>query len=221
MDRTKQRALVQGLIPGRHALVYGAVLLALGLLALILHTNLLTTLLALFGFLAYVVLYGYYKRRSPLGTVVGSISGAIPPVVGYCAVTGRFDLGAAILFLILVFWQMPHFYAIAMYRLQDYRAAGIPVLPIKKGYRETKVQILIYILAFIPVTLALTAFGYTGYTYLAVATLLGTGWLALGLTGLHTAHDQANQIWARKMFFFSLIVITVLSIMMSIDVTLP
>src|SRR6202040_4019316 len=117
----------------------------------------------------YVVLYSFWKYRSSLATLVGSIAGAVPPVVGYCSVSNRFDTGAVLFFLILVLWQMPHFFSIAMYRLQDYSAAAIPVLPIKKGNHRTKVHMVFYILGFIMVAILLTVFGYTGYSYLIVA----------------------------------------------------
>ncbi|MDB5161151.1 MAG: Protoheme farnesyltransferase [Candidatus Saccharibacteria bacterium] len=214
MARTKKRALTAGTVSGSSALVYASVLVLLGLGLLVAYANLLTAFIALFGFFAYVIIYGAAKRRSVHGTVVGSISGAVPPVVGYCAVTGRLDAGALILFLILVCWQMPHFYAIAMYRHDDYAAAKIPVLPVSKGMGAAKVQIMAYIAAFIIAAAALTAFDYTGYIYLTVVLLLGFAWLWFGGTGFKTDDDKQ---WGRKMFLYSLIVITLLSITIIID----
>ncbi len=167
MERTKNRALVTGAISVRGAIVFGAILGLLGLATLGLLTNTLTAEIALLGLFFYVVLYSLAKRRSVYGTIVGSISGAVPPVVGYCAVTGRFDLGALILFLILVFWQMPHFYAIAIFRQQDYTAAGLPVLPVVKGLRTTKIHILFYILAFTIAAAALYIFKFAGIAVLS------------------------------------------------------
>lgn len=218
MARTKKRALVSGAISGRNALIYASLLGLAGVAFLALYTNLLTLVIALLGFFFYVVVYGFFKRRSVYGTIVGSISGATPPVVGYCAVTNRLDSGALILFLILVFWQMPHFYAIAMYRVKDYKAAGIPVLPIKKGSFITKIQVLLYICAFIIAAQLLALLGYTSYTYFIVATVLGFFWLWLGVNGFKTTDDKR---WGRKMFFVSLVVITALSIMISLDAWLP
>ena len=218
MSRTKRRALVTQSISVRSAIIYAVILGLIGSTVLALYTNLLTLGLALFGFFAYVVMYGIGKRRSVHGTVVGSISGALPPVVGYTAVTGRLDAGALILFLILVLWQMPHFYAIAIYRLDDYAAANIPVLPLAHGLRATKIQILVYIVAFILAAWSLSLFGYAGITYLVVSLALGAAWLALGLRGFNNANDND---WARKMFRFSLVVITGLCVMVSLNSLLP
>jgi protoheme IX farnesyltransferase len=218
MERTKKRALVNGSISATGALVYASVLGAGGFLVLAWYTNLLTVVLGLLGLFFYVVVYGVGKRRGVYGTVIGSISGALPPVAGYTAVSGRLDAGAAILFLILVCWQMPHFYAIALYRLKDYAAAGLPVLPVVKGPRTTKIQIMAYIITFTVAAVALTAFGYAGFTYLAVVILLGAGWLGLGARGFRAGDDQR---WARKMFLFSLAVIMILSLTISLNAWLP
>ncbi len=204
MERTKNRALAKGLISGRRALIYATILGAFGVLILGRYTNLLTLSLALFGLFAYVVIYGYWKRKSIYGTVIGSISGAIPPVVGYGAVTGRLDHAAAILFVALVLWQMPHFYAIALYRLADYTKANIPVLPIKKGAFITKLNILFYIIGFILFTPILTVLKYTGYPYSLVISILGLFWLLLSLKGFSAKDDR---LWAKQMFKFSLVVI--------------
>jgi protoheme IX farnesyltransferase len=218
MARTKNRVSVQGLVSTRSMVAYGVLLLVFGLLILASLTNPLTASVALIGFLAYVPLYGFYKRRSVHGTLIGSISGAIPPVVGYCAVTWRLDLAALLLFAALVFWQMPHFYAIAMYRQEEYAAANIPVLPIKKGLPATKLQILIYILAFTLTCSLFTFFHYTGYSFLIVMLLLSLIWLRMSILGFSTTE---NPIWARKVFLFSLIIITAFSVMLSIAVILP
>jgi protoheme IX farnesyltransferase len=113
---------------------------------------------------------------------------------------------------------MPHFYAIAIYRLNDYKEAGLPVLPIKKGIYRTKVQMLLYLLAFIAAIVSLTALGYTGVVYLAVMLALSLYWLWRGLQGFSTSNDAK---WARNMFLFSLIIILVFSLMISVDSLLP
>jgi protoheme IX farnesyltransferase len=218
MKRTKGRALVSGAISGRDALIFATALVMVGSLLLGLYVNHLTLGIGLFGFFAYVVLYGVGKRRTVHGTVIGSISGAVPLVAGYCAVTNRLDLGALLLFAVMVFWQMPHFYAIAVYRMKDYAAASIPVLPIVKGLHQTKVQMLLYIIGFIIATSLLTVFGYTGYTYLVVMVLVGLWWLRLSLRGFKTSNDDR---WARRLFGFSLIVVLTFSAMISLDVVLP
>jgi protoheme IX farnesyltransferase len=218
MARTNRRALVLGLISVRAAIGFAVVLLALGAVILGVFTNLLTLVLALFGFFAYVVLYGIWKRRSVLGTVVGSISGAVPPVIGYAAVTGRLDIVAGLLFLILVLWQMPHFYAIAINRLGDYAAANIPVLPSQQGIRQTKIQMVVYIVAFIAAASSLWFLGYVGISYLAVTLTLGLAWLALSLRGLMATN---KPLWAGQMFQVSLAVIAGWCVMISLSAYLP
>jgi protoheme IX farnesyltransferase len=215
MERTKYRALVTGAISGKKALFFAAILGFTGLLILALGTNLLTAMVALIGFFIYVVLYAILKCRSIHGTLVGSLAGGIPPVVGYCAVSGRFDLAAFLLFTILVLWQMPHFFSIAVYRFQDYSAASIPVLPVKKGPRAAKIQMHFYIMAFLLAALSLTVFQFTGYANFLTATALGLMWLALCYQGINSKDDT---IWAKKMFRFSLVVICVLFIALSLDV---
>jgi protoheme IX farnesyltransferase len=217
MARTKKRALALGSISGRNALIYATVLGVLGVVSLALYVNWLTVLIGLIAFFVYVVLYGISKRRSVHGTVVGSIAGAAPVVAGYCAVSDHFNGAALILFLILVTWQMPHFYAIAMYRIKDYAAAKIPVLPIKSGMRATKIQMLVYIVAFILANISLSLFGTTKVIYLIVMTILGLAWLWLGIQGFKSDDTK----WARKMFFFSLIIILTLSVMLSVGAILP
>ena len=212
MERTQKRALVTGKITGPQALSYAAVLGLLGGLVLIRYTNWLTFAIGAAAFVDYVVLYGVAKRRSVHGTIVGSIAGAAPIVAGYTAVTGRLDAAAVILFIILVVWQMPHFYAIAIYRLKDYRAAGLPVLPAAHGIRATKLQIIIYIVAFIAATEALTLYSYTGYIYAVGMAVIGLVWLGKGVAGF-SARDDTK--WARRVFFFSLVTLLGFSVLVS------
>nr|WP_238578990.1 heme o synthase [Neochlamydia sp. EPS4] len=214
MARTKNRALVRGLVSEKSALIYGTLLGLLGMGVLALYANFLTAMIALAGFLFYVVVYGLWKYRSSYGTVIGSLAGGVPPVVGYCAVSNQLDLGAFLLFTIMVLWQMPHFFAITLYRLEDYAAASIPVLPLEKGIYTTKIQMWLYIMAFIVATVMLTFMGYTGYAYLTVAVLMGLMWYVLCLKGFKSDNDKQ---WARQMFLFSIVVIMVECFMMAID----
>lgn len=213
MERTKHRPLVTGSISLYRALVFA---LALGVLGtwILSFANILALSIALFGFLVYVLLYSFSKYYSIHGTLIGSLAGAVPPVVGYCAVTGKMDLGAWILFAILTIWQMPHFYAIAIFRQKDYAKASIPVLPLVKGIYVTKIHMLLFTILFVCVSPLLTAFGYTGYIYLILSLVLSLWWLKLSIQGF----SAKNEIqWARKMFGLSLLVITLLSIAMMID----
>ncbi len=213
MARTKNRGFAKGSVSPLKGLSLAFLLGISGLVILYLFTNLLATLVALSGFLIYVVVYSYVKYYSDFATLVGSISGAVPPVVGYCAVSNTLDLGAILLFSILVLWQMPHFYSIAIYRYDEYLAASIPVLPITKGAQATKIQMVAYIIAFMGATALLTILGYTGFTYLAVAMVLGGSWLAFSFKGFKAKDDKK---WARKMFAISLFAIIGFSAMLFI-----
>ena len=218
MARTRRRALVTGAIKGWQALVFAVVLGVVGFTALALWTNQLTVLLGMIASFVYIVLYGISKRRSVHGTLVGSIAGALPPVAGYVAVTNQLDMGALLLFVILTAWQMPHFYAIAMSRLGDYTSAHLPVLPVKNGTEVTKRYIVGYILVFIAATLLLSVYSYTGAVYAIVMTLAGFAWLRLAYGGWTASDDGA---WARRVFGYSLLILLLFSLMISVAVYLP
>ncbi len=218
MDRTKNRSLVTGDISDKNALIFGTILGSVGIIILAAFTNLLTACLGLLGLLFYVVIYGYYKRKSVYGTLVGSISGAIPPVAGYTAVTGNLDLGALLLFIILACWQMPHFYAIAIYRRNDYKAASIPVLSVVSGVEMTKKHIVGYIVGFIFAIIALYVFNYAGISYLLIMLCAGIWWLYVGAKG---AKAVDSMKWAHSVFGVSLVVLLVFSVMISLNSILP
>jgi len=216
MQRTRERVLVTGQISLLAALTHGILLGVVGFGLLWWFTTPVATALAAFGFIIYVGFYSLWlKRTSVYGTLVGSLSGAMPPVVGYCAVTGQFDTGAALLLLIFCLWQMPHSYAIAIFRFDDYSAAGIPVLPVKEGIKVAKQHIVWYIVAFAAAALMLSLSGFAGYGYLVIALLVSIWWLLIALSGYKQEVD--DRLWARKLFGFSIIAITALSLMMSID----
>ncbi len=215
MERTRHRVLVKGLVSPTVAVGYGIVLGLAGFIVLYQLANPLTVWVAFIGWFVYVILYSLFlKRNSTHGTVVGAVSGAVPPVAGYVAVTNRLDVGAALLFLILFFWQMPHFYAIAIYRLSDYKAASIPVLPLAKDIPHTKKVVFYYALAFAVAAILPSVFHYTGVVYLVVAIGLGLAWLYVGWQGIRAKVE--DHIWAKKMFLFSIFIITLLSMMMAV-----
>jgi len=219
MIRTRNRALAQGLISLKNAVSYAMILGISGMALLWVATNPLAVVIVLGGLVIYVGVYSLYlKRNSIYSSLIGSLAGATPPLAGYCAVTSRLDLGAVILFSIFSLWQMPHCYAIAVFRFDDYTAAAIPVLPVKQGIAAAKKHIVGYILAFMAATLMLTVGGYTGYSTFAVATVLGLAWLYMAWS-----HSKASgeRLWAKKLFIFSILTIFILSVMMSIDFTAP
>lgn len=218
MARTKKRALVVGEISVKRALLFGGVLGILGFAILWFATNTVTVLVGVVGFLDYLVLYAFSKRRSIFGTLVGSIAGAMPIVAGFTAVTGNFDQAAFILFLIMAAWQMPHFYAISLYRFDDYKAAGLPVWPVKKGAKSTKLQMLLFIMAFLAASLALSIYSYTGLIYTFVMSVVSLLWLWRGIEGFE-AKDTAR--WAKKLFGMSLLVLLVFCSVLSVGALLP
>jgi protoheme IX farnesyltransferase len=218
MERTKNRAIASGKISKRSAFIFGVILIFLGLFILHFHTNRSALLAALLGFVVYVFIYTPLKHKTVYATLIGAIAGATPPVVGYTAVTNNFDITAIILFIILVLWQMPHFYSIAIYRMKDYAAASIPVLPIKSGIKTTKIHILIYIIAFIVAAFSLRYYNITGDFYAGFTTVLGLTWLYYAIKGFKTPDDV---LWAKKMFKFSLIVLTSLSVLLALNNFLP
>ncbi|MFP3029084.1 MAG: heme o synthase [Arsenophonus sp.] len=219
MERTKNRPLVKGLIAPKFCLSYAIMLGIAGIAILYIATSALATLLAIIGFIIYVNIYSLYmKRKSVYAALIGSLSGAAPPVIGYCAISDQFDMGALILLLIFSLWQIPHSYAIAIFYFKEYQTANIPVLPVIKGILVTKIHIFLYILAFMVATIMLTISGYAGYKYLIVATVVSLWWLCMAISGFKNQND--DRLWAKKLFIFSIVVITSLSIMMSIDSTI-
>lgn len=215
MERTRNRALVKKSVSNKAAFIYAAVLGVFGFALLYFFTNLLAVAFAAFGFFVYVVLYSLYlKRHSIHQTLVGSLSGACPPVIGYCAVANQFDVGALILFILFCIWQMPHSFAIAIFRLNDYVSARIPVLPAKKGIYITKLQSAVYVLLFMLTGSLLYVFHYVGLIYLIIFAGLCAYWLYLAVSGFKAIDDR---VWARRFFLFSVILITVFSIVISID----
>ncbi|MCF6807829.1 heme o synthase [Thiotrichales bacterium 19S9-12] len=213
MERTKNRPTAKNLISRPFAITYGIILGILGLVLLYFQANPLTMLIALIGLVFYVGFYTLWlKRASIYGTIIGGIAGAIPPVVGFTAATNELNLGALSVFLILFLWQIPHSFAIAIYRLDDYKNAKIPVLPVIRGISYTKTNMLVYILAFTFAAIMPSILGYTGIIYFLGALILSGWWFILGLKGIKSSDN--DRLWARKMFLFSIIVITLLSVMM-------
>jgi protoheme IX farnesyltransferase len=219
MARTRNRVLARGLMSPKAAVLFASLLLAGGVTLLRAATNTLALAIVMTGLVVYVGVYtSCLKRKSVYGTLIGSLAGVAPPVAGYCAVTGRFDTGALILLLIFGLWQIPHAYAIAIFRFEDYAAAALPTLPVRRGMAAARRQILGYILAFTTAAVLLTFSGYTGYSYLVVVAALGISWLYTAWSG-YRAPDERR--WARKVFALSILNIFALSVMMSIDFATP
>ncbi|TFB23333.1 protoheme IX farnesyltransferase [Filobacillus milosensis] len=198
MARTKKRPTITGTIPLNLILLMGIVFTAAGLLLLYLTTP----VAALFGFMGwfvYVVLYTIWsKRKYTINTVVGSFSGAAPPLIGWAAVDPALHPAAFVLFLVMFIWQTPHFLALAIRKREEYRQAGIPMLPVVYGNNITKRQILVYTICLLPLPFY---FFSLGTIFVVFATLLNVGWLAIAFYGFKMKDDDR---WAKWMFIYSL-----------------
>ncbi|MGX9520224.1 protoheme IX farnesyltransferase [Vibrio mediterranei] len=206
MERTKHRDLVQGYVNMDVAFVYALFLLLVGTALLYQMTNPLSAVVVLIGYVFYVFFYTmWYKRHSVYGTLIGSISGAVPPLVGYLAVTNYLSVESVLLFLLFCLWQMPHSYAIAIFRMEDYRQAGIPVLPVKEGLNKANQHIRHYVLAFCAVATALFFVGEANYEYLIVVGAMSAFWARVTFRDM----NSSNYIdWSKAVFKVSLLVVT-------------
>lgn len=216
MERTKNRPLPDGRLAPRVAWRLGAALGIAGVTILALFASPVASLLALTGLFIYVWVYtAWLKRTSTLNTVIGGISGAIPPMIGWSAVTGTLDHPAVwVLFVLMFLWQPPHFLALSMLRADDYRAAGFVMLPVVAGFAATKRQILQYVAAMIPASFFLYGFGVVGKLYFIGAALLGLAYLVMSLRGFHV-HDDLR--WAKQMFAFSLVYLNAILALIFVD----
>jgi heme o synthase len=207
MHRTRTRPLPTGRVSRAEAVSWGLGSIAAGLGALVRGTNLLTAGLSLFVILLYVLVYTPLKVRTPLNTVVGAVCGAVPPMMGWTAATGRLDVGAWVLGGILFFWQMPHFLALAWLYRADYARGGFRMLPAvdRQGTLTGRISFL-YAAALLPLSASLVASGGSGRLYLVVSQILGIGFAALGWHFLRTRTDRA----ARALFLASIVYLPVL-----------
>lgn len=215
MARTQNRALPQGRLRPSFVLGYAIALGILGLGDLFILVNPLCGWLGLLGFFVYVVVYTLWlKRHSTWSTSVGGISGAMPPVIGYCSVTGEVDAGAWILFALLFLWQPPHFWSLAIRRVEEYRAAGYPVLPVVKGVLRTKIQMVPYIVLLLVASILLYTEGYVGIVFLILSIVILAGWVLHALSGFR---EKNTEKWAKTDFLFSVNYLMVMFIAMILD----
>lgn len=201
MSRTRKRPLPSGRLSADVALRFSALLSITSVVLLAIATNLLTAALAAFAIVSYVFVYTPLKRRTPLALVIGAVPGAVPPLLGWTAVTNALDPGGLVLFGILLVWQIPHFIAISLYRKREYARAGIRVVPVVRGDAVAKIQAVGWALLLVPLSLMLATLGVAGSIYLWGATVLGMGFVAWAFTGLDNA---AGARWARGYFLASL-----------------
>jgi protoheme IX farnesyltransferase len=219
MGRTAARPIPAGRLAPGEALAFGLTLgigsvVVLGLLVNATAAALLAATIAFYVFV-YTV---WLKRATPQNIVIGGAAGALPPIIGWAAVTGGFAVEPTLLFLIIFFWTPPHFWALALYRKEDYARAGIPMLPVVAGDRETRRQILLYTLVLAPLGAAPWLLGYAGPVYGVVASLAGAAMIALALRVRAEHGATANKhVASKQLFGFSILYLFLLFAMLLVD----
>jgi protoheme IX farnesyltransferase len=216
MDRTRERPLPRGTVSPELALVFGAAVSCAALPLLFLGGNALTGILGFIALGSYVGVYTPMKRHSGAALFVGAVPGAIPPLMGWTAVTGRIEAPGLVLFAILFLWQIPHFLAIAIFRAADYARAGIKVLPGSISERATRLAIVGFSVVLVAATILLEPLRVAGLRYMLAATLLGAVLIGWGAAGFRRTADRG---WARSLFFFSIVYLTLLFVALAMDRT--
>jgi heme o synthase len=214
MARTKNRPLPSGRMAPRFALWFGVVLSALAVPVLAIGANPLTALLAVLANLLYVLAYTPLKRHSQYALHVGAIPGAIPPLLGWTAVTASIDAAGVVLFAVMFLWQIPHFVAIALFRREDYARAGLVVVPNVTGELASRHTIIRWIFALVAASLLVVPLGLAGKGYLIIATLLGAVFFIWGCYGLRAG---TGNKWARSLFGISMLYLVLLFAALAIN----
>ncbi|MDN4524415.1 heme o synthase [Fictibacillus fluitans] len=214
MERTKNRPITNGRIPKRNAILLSVAMIVIGELILGLFVNPIAALIGFIGFVFYGFVYTMSKRVTVVNTEIGCISGATPPIIGYTAVTGNFDLIALLLFVFMFAWQPPHFFALAMKRAEEYKSVNVPMLPNKVGFKQTKVHILIYTVFAVAASLLLYFFNVLGLWYLIVAGILGAVFLFRAIQSFKFKEKESELVWSGKMFKFSIMYLTLMFVTM-------
>jgi protoheme IX farnesyltransferase len=216
MSRTRSRPIPGGRVPAWHALAIGIALNAIAFAVLWTWANLLAASLALAGTLIYVFVYTMWlKRSTPQNIVIGGAAGAMPPLVGWAAVTGRLDLTALALFGVIFFWTPPHFWALAQVIKADYARARIPMLPVVAGEGSAKRQSVVYAVLTAGVSVVPFFTGFAGAIYLAGAIVLGLGLVTI------TVLDLRGRRWTRRLFTYSIVYVALLFALFAVSPFLP
>ncbi len=211
MSRTKKRPIPAGIVTGGEALGFGLVLSILSVMTLGLMANWVAGALLAFTIFFYAVVYTMWlKRATPQNIVIGGAAGAFPPMIGWACVTGGVSLESCVLFLIVFLWTPPHFWALALFKSDDYRAAGVPMMPNVAGEASTRRQMLAYTLLVAPVGVLPYFMGFAGMTYAAVSTVLGLGFIYYAWQVYRMADTDRVMLPAKAMFKFSLLYLTAL-----------
>ncbi|MGQ0673795.1 MAG: heme o synthase [Hyphomicrobium sp.] len=211
MQRTAARPIPRGLVTADEALGFGVFLSAASVVTLGLLVNWLSGALLAFTILFYVLIYTMWlKRWTPQNIVIGGAAGAFPPVIGWAAVTGTISIESIVLFLIIFMWTPPHFWALALYRNRDYERAGVPMLPVVAGPRETRKQILIYSVLLVASSLLPSAVGLGGIAYLVTAVVTGAVFLWLAWRVWQVTEGREADTVAKRLFLYSILYLFVL-----------
>ena len=213
MSRTRTRPLPAGRMDPNVALVFGLALVAIAVPLLTFGVNALTGLCGVVAFISYVMLYTPMKQRTTIATIVGSLPGAMPALMGWTAVTGRLDPGGLVIFGVLFFWQIPHFHAIALFRSKEYSRAGLKILPVESGVEVTRLAIVLYTAIQVQLSLLLYPLGVAGLWYTATAAILGGSYFIYAVVGLRNGDAK----WARQFFLFSIVYLPLLFTVMVFD----
>ena len=214
MRRTRNRPVPAGRISPRAALIYGIFLGVASFALLALTVNVLSAALALSGLLGYVLVYTLWlKRSTPQNIVIGGAAGAVPPLVAWAATTGRLSGSALYLFAIVFYWTPPHFWALSLLMSDEYRKAGVPMLPVVRGERETRIQIILYSLLLVPVTMLPVVGQLFGGIYATAALLLGGALVTLALE----LNRRRDRLSALRLYLFSLAYLALLFAAMVVD----
>jgi protoheme IX farnesyltransferase len=219
MTRTKDRPLPAGRMDPAEALGFGVVLSLASVVVMALAVNFAAAALLALSIGFYIFIYTIWlKRRTPQNIVIGGAAGAFPPMIGWAAVTGDVSLASLALFAIIFMWTPPHFWALALYRCQDYAKAGIPMLPVTAGPRETRRQILLYTLAMLPFTVLPWLLGVAGLVYLTGAAVLGAIFLAGAIAVWRApSSEDGGETAAKRLFGYSILYLFVLFALLMID----
>jgi protoheme IX farnesyltransferase len=214
MARTAVRAIPAGVVQPKQAFLFGIVLQVLSFVILAVFVNVLSAVLTLAAFAFYVLVYTRWLKRSTVhNIVIGGAAGAVPPLVGWAAITGDLSLLAIYLFAVIFFWTPPHFWALALLIKRDYAEAGVPMLPVVKGDAETRRQITLYTALLAVLTVGVVAFGLLGPVYLVGAAILGVLFLAYAIQ----LQRQATEAAARRLFRYSLVYLPLLFCVIVVD----
>jgi protoheme IX farnesyltransferase len=215
MGRTAGRPVPSGRVLPGEALAFGITLAGFAVVVLGLLVNILAAVLLAATIAFYVLVYTMWlKRSTPQNIVIGGAAGALPPVIGWAAVTGDVSLEPIVLFLIIFFWTPPHFWALSLYRAEDYARAGVPMLPVVAGEPETRRQILLYTLLLAPIGVAPWFLGYTGAIYGVTAVVTGAAMVALAF---RIRAEKRGYVAAKQMFGFSILYLFLLFAMLLVD----